>query len=186
MEEAQRLQKLPIYVFAKLDHLKAEAVKKGIDLIDLGMGNPDISPPKQVIDALVAALQDPQNHRYPSFEGAPEFKEAVAGWCKRQYGIGINPHNEVVTLIGSKEGLIHLAFAFINFMLDGKNSAELTNLIGSGNPNLDAMPFIKPEIVANTAIFPDRERLAKLEMLKDLDRNKRRVLSRMWTEIKLR
>ena len=79
-----------------------------------------------------------------------------------------------------------LAHRFINFMLDGKNSAELTSLIGSGNPNLDAMPYIKPEIASNTAIFPDRERLAKLEMLKDLDRNKRRVLSRMWTEIKLR
>ncbi|MDP2155635.1 MAG: extracellular solute-binding protein [Sulfuricella sp.] len=79
-----------------------------------------------------------------------------------------------------------LAHRFIDFMLAGKNSAELTNLIGSGNPNLDAMPYIKPEIAGNAAIFPDRERLVKLEMLKDLDRNKRRVLSRMWTEIKLR
>ncbi len=79
-----------------------------------------------------------------------------------------------------------LAHRFISFMLDGKNSAELTNLIGSGNPNLDALHYIKPEIAGNAAIFPDRERLAKLEMLKDLDRNQRRVLSRMWTEIKLR
>lgn len=79
-----------------------------------------------------------------------------------------------------------LAHRFVNFMLDGRNSAELTNLIGSGNPNLDAMPYIKPEIAGNTAIFPDRERLSKMEMLTDLDRNKRRVLSRMWTEIKLR
>lgn len=79
-----------------------------------------------------------------------------------------------------------LALRFINFMLAGRNSAELTNLIGSGNPNLDAMPYIKPEIAGNAAIFPDRERLARLEMLKDLDRNQRRVLSRIWTEIKLR
>ena len=114
MEEAQRLQRLPIYVFAQLDHLKAQAIEKGADLIDLGMGNPDIPPPKEVIEALSKALSEPENHRYPSFEGAPDFKEAVASWCKRQYGIDVNPNNEVVTLIGSKEGLVHLAFAFIN------------------------------------------------------------------------
>ncbi len=79
-----------------------------------------------------------------------------------------------------------LAHRFINFMLDGKNSAELTNLIGSGNPNLDAMRYIKPEIAQNPAIFPDSQHQAKLEMLHDLDRNQRRILSRMWTEIKLR
>lgn len=114
MEEAQRLQKLPIYVFAQLDHLKAKAVENGMDLIDLGMGNPDIPPPKEVVDALIKALSDPENHRYPSFEGSPDFKEAVSGWMKRQYGVDVNPHNEVVTLVGSKEGLVHLAFAFIN------------------------------------------------------------------------
>jgi spermidine/putrescine transport system substrate-binding protein len=79
-----------------------------------------------------------------------------------------------------------LAHQFINFMLDGKNSAELTNLIGSGNPNLDAMRYIKPEIAQNPAIFPDPQHQAHLEMLRDLDRNQRRILSRMWTEIKLR
>ncbi|MBI5435609.1 MAG: spermidine/putrescine ABC transporter substrate-binding protein [Nitrosomonadales bacterium] len=79
-----------------------------------------------------------------------------------------------------------LAHQFINFMLDGKNSAELTNLIGSGNPNLDAMRYIKPEIAQNQAIFPDPQHLANLEMLRDLDRNQRRILSRIWTEIKLR
>ncbi len=78
-----------------------------------------------------------------------------------------------------------LALQFINFMLEGANSAELTNLIGSGNPNLDAMRFIKPEIARDPAIFPDAKTLARLEMLRDLDRNQRRVLSRMWTKIKL-
>jgi len=79
-----------------------------------------------------------------------------------------------------------LALKFINFMLEGKNSAELTNLIGSGNPNLDALQYINPEIAKNQSIFPDRQHLAKLQMLRDLDRNQRRVLSRMWIEIKLR
>jgi len=79
-----------------------------------------------------------------------------------------------------------LALRFINFMLEGKNSAELTNLIGSGNPNRDALQYIKPEIAQNPAVFPGREQLARLEMLRDLDRHQRRVLSRIWTEIKLR
>ncbi|HYR05460.1 MAG TPA: spermidine/putrescine ABC transporter substrate-binding protein, partial [Gallionella sp.] len=79
-----------------------------------------------------------------------------------------------------------LAYRFINFMLEGRNSSELTNLIGSGNPNRAAMHFIAPAIAANRAIFPTPEIQQRLEMLKDLNRNQRRVLSRMWTEIKVR
>jgi spermidine/putrescine transport system substrate-binding protein len=79
-----------------------------------------------------------------------------------------------------------LAHQFINFMLDGKNSAELTNLIGSGNPNMDAIRFIKPDIISNSAVFPDEELFTRLEMLQDFDQNQRRLLNRLWTEIKLR
>lgn len=113
-QEADRLLKLPIYVFAQLDKIKAEQRAKGADLIDLGMGNPDIPPPPEIINSLVESLKNPENHRYPSFEGAPEFKSAVAGWCKRQYGINIDQEHEIVTLIGSKEGVVHFAFAYIN------------------------------------------------------------------------
>ncbi|MFA6431722.1 MAG: LL-diaminopimelate aminotransferase [Candidatus Margulisiibacteriota bacterium] len=113
-KEAERLLKLPIYVFAQLDKVKAEQYAKGADLIDLGMGNPDIPPPPKVIKALVDSLKNPENHRYPSFEGAPEFKSAVASWCKKQYGIDVDPEHEVVTLIGSKEGIVHFTLAFIN------------------------------------------------------------------------
>ena len=79
-----------------------------------------------------------------------------------------------------------LALKFINFMLDGKNSAELSNLIGSGNPNADAAKYIKPEIAKNAAIFPDKATFAKLEMLKDLNGKQRRALNRLWTEIRAR
>jgi spermidine/putrescine transport system substrate-binding protein len=71
-------------------------------------------------------------------------------------------------------------------LLAGKNSAELTNLIGSGNPNLDALQYIRPEVAHNPAVFPSREQMARLEMLRDLDRHLRCALSRIWTEIKLR
>jgi spermidine/putrescine transport system substrate-binding protein len=79
-----------------------------------------------------------------------------------------------------------LAQAFMEFMLDGQNSAELTNLIGSGNPNQAAMPYIRPEIARNRAIFPDPEGVRHLDMLRDLDRHQRRVLNRLWVEVKLR
>lgn len=79
-----------------------------------------------------------------------------------------------------------LAHRFIDFMLEGRNSAELTNLTGSGNPNQAALPFIEPAIAANRGIFPDKEILARLEQLRDLDRRKRRLMSRLWTEIKLK
>ena len=79
-----------------------------------------------------------------------------------------------------------LAHKFINFMLDGKNSAQLTNLIGSGNPNMDAIKFIEPDIISNSAVFPDEKLFTRLEMLQDFDQNQRRLLNRLWTEIKLR
>lgn len=79
-----------------------------------------------------------------------------------------------------------LAHQFINFMLDGRNSAELTNLIGSGNPNIDAKPFIRPELLQNKVIFPDEDTFSRLEMITDLNHKQRRILSRIWTEIKLR
>jgi spermidine/putrescine transport system substrate-binding protein len=79
-----------------------------------------------------------------------------------------------------------LAHRFINFMLEGRNSSELTNLLGSGSPNRDALQYIKPEIVRNSSVFPGPEQRARLEMLRDLDHNQRRVLSRIWTEIKLK
>ena len=84
---------------------------------------------------------------------------------------------------GTNTGLAH---QFINFMLEGRNSAELTNLIGSGNPNKNAMPYIQPALVNNSAIFPDKTTFARLEMLHDLNHKQRRLLSRLWTEIKLR
>ena len=114
IQQADRLLKLPIYVFAQQDKIKAELVGRGVDLIDLGMGNPDIPPPPEIIETLIQSLGNPENHRYPSFEGAPEFKDAVASWCQRQYNINVDPEHEVVTLIGSKEGIVHFAFAYIN------------------------------------------------------------------------
>ena len=114
IRRADRLQVLPEYVFARLDELKAQARQTGLDLIDLGMGNPDGAPPQPIIEAAIAALSQPQNHGYPPFEGTASFRRAIANWYGRRYGVALDPDSEALPLIGSKEGLAHLALAYIN------------------------------------------------------------------------
>ncbi len=114
ISRAQRLDSLPPYVFARLDELKARAREQGLDLIDLGMGNPDGAAPQPVIDAAIAALQNPQNHGYPPFEGTTSFRAAITDWYQRCYDVKLNPDNEALPLIGSKEGLAHLALAYVD------------------------------------------------------------------------
>jgi LL-diaminopimelate aminotransferase len=111
---AKRLDALPPYVFARLDELKARAREQGLDLIDLGMGNPDGAAPQPVIDAAIEALQNPQNHGYPPFEGTASFRRAITNWYKRCYGVELDPDREALPLIGSKEGLGHLALAYVD------------------------------------------------------------------------
>ncbi|MBW4570155.1 MAG: aspartate aminotransferase [Tolypothrix carrinoi HA7290-LM1] len=111
---AERIQQLPPYVFARLDELKAKAREQGLDLIDLGMGNPDGATPQPVVEAAIAALQNPANHGYPPFEGTASFRRAITNWYHRRYGVTLDPDSEALPLLGSKEGLTHLAIAYIN------------------------------------------------------------------------
>ena len=113
-EEAQRLADLPTYIFDLIDKLKNEEKSKGKDLIDFSMGSPDLPTPKPVVEAMKKALDEPANHRYPSFDGLLEFRQAVEEWVHKQYDIHVDHSREVLPLIGSKEGLVHMAFAFIN------------------------------------------------------------------------
>lgn len=111
---AERLSALPTYVFARLEELKALAREQGLDLIDLGMGNPDGAPPQPIIDAAITALSNPQNHGYPPFEGTASFRKAISTWYQGSYHVDLDFESEVLPLIGSKEGLSHLALAYIN------------------------------------------------------------------------
>ncbi len=113
-ETADRVRVLPPYVFARLDELKAKAREQGLDLIDLGMGNPDGPTPAPVIEAAQAALADASNHGYPPFEGTANFRKAITDWYHRRYGVGLDANNEALPLLGSKEGLAHLAIAYLN------------------------------------------------------------------------
>lgn len=114
LNTAERLQALPPYVFARLDELKARAREQGLDLIDLGMGNPDGATPEPVIEAAIAALKNPANHGYPPFEGTASFRRTITAWYKRRYSVDLDPDSEALPLLGSKEGIAHLAMAYIN------------------------------------------------------------------------
>ncbi|OGP84615.1 MAG: LL-diaminopimelate aminotransferase, partial [Deltaproteobacteria bacterium RBG_13_65_10] len=111
---ADRLSKLPPYLFAEIDRLKKEARAKGMDIIDLGVGDPDQPTPPHIVNKLQEACADSEYHHYPSYEGMPRFREAVAGWYHRRFGVTLDPATEVVSLIGSKEGIAHLPLAFVN------------------------------------------------------------------------
>ncbi|MCX5894707.1 MAG: LL-diaminopimelate aminotransferase [Proteobacteria bacterium] len=114
MSQAERLKKLPPYLFAQIDRIKQDIKAQGVDIIDLGIGDPDQPTPAHIIEKLKQAATDAENHRYPSYEGMPAFRQAVAGWYKKRFGVELDPRDEVVSLIGSKEGIAHIPLAFVN------------------------------------------------------------------------
>ncbi len=113
-EKAERLRQLPPYLFKEIDRKKAEVRARGVDIIDLGVGDPDLPTPGTIISALKKAVDDPANHRYPSYSGLNTFKETVAEWYGKRFGVMLDASTEVVSLIGSKEGIAHFPLAFIN------------------------------------------------------------------------
>jgi len=113
-EYAQRIKILPPYLFAQIDQKKREKLQQGVDLIDLGVGDPDIPTPQPIVEAMKRAVEKPEHHRYPSYEGMFSFRKTVADWYKRRFGVDLDPHTEIVTLIGSKEGIAHFPLAFVN------------------------------------------------------------------------
>ncbi|MFN4012438.1 MAG: LL-diaminopimelate aminotransferase [Aquificaceae bacterium] len=113
-EYAQRIKTLPPYLFAQIDQKKREKLQQGVDLIDLGVGDPDIPTPKPIVEAMQRAVEKPEHHRYPSYEGMLSFRQAVADWYKRRFGVDLDPNKEVIALIGSKEGIAHFPLAFVN------------------------------------------------------------------------
>lgn len=107
------IEKLPPYVFAVINHLKMEARRKGEDIVDLGMGNPDLATPGAIVEKLIDAAQNPRNHRYSASRGIPNLRSAVAEWYDRRFGITIDPETEAIATIGAKEGFSHLVLALV-------------------------------------------------------------------------
>ncbi|MFA4910724.1 MAG: alanine transaminase [Desulfobacteria bacterium] len=113
MEEFQRIKRLPPYVFKIVDELKLEARRRGDDIIDLGMGNPDLATPKPIIDKLTEAVSNPRNHRYSASKGIYKLRLAITDWYKRNYNVDLDPESEAIVTIGAKEGLSHMVLATI-------------------------------------------------------------------------
>lgn len=110
-EDFYRIKRLPPYVFAEVNRLKAEYRADDMDIIDFGMGNPDIDTPKHIVDKLIETVQRPRTHRYSASKGIPGLRRAQAGYYQRRFGVDLNPDTEVVATLGSKEGLANLAMA---------------------------------------------------------------------------
>lgn len=113
-ETSRRLEALPPYLFKELDRLRDEVLAQGVDVIDLGVGDPDRPTPPHIIEALKKAAEDPANHQYPLYSGMNAFRSSVAGWYKRRYDLDLDPAEEICSLIGSKEGIAHFPLAFLN------------------------------------------------------------------------
>jgi LL-diaminopimelate aminotransferase len=114
MKIAQRIQTIPPYLFAEIDKKKEEALKRGVDIINLGIGDPDQPTPNNIIEKLRESVKDSKTHHYPPYQGTTEFRQAVASWYKNRFRVNLDPEQEVMALIGSKEGIAHIFLAFID------------------------------------------------------------------------
>ena len=111
---ASRLSLLPPYLFAELDRLKREVQQKGVDVISLGIGDPDLPTPSYMVEACQRAAELPLNHRYPDYQGLERFREAACGWYRSRFGVSLDPQREACALIGSKEGIANFPVAIVD------------------------------------------------------------------------
>lgn len=114
MQKAECLNHLAPYLFAQIDAKRDALVAQGVDVISLGIGDPDMPTPSHIVDALIKAAQNPANHQYPDYAGSLAYREACADWMRDRFGVTLDPKTEVLALIGSKEGIAHLHTAFVN------------------------------------------------------------------------
>ena len=111
---AERIKQLPPYLFKAIDQKKKEVAAKGVDIIDLGIGDPDLPTPQHIIETMIQAVRDPANHNYPSYSGMGHFKIAIAKWYEQRFSVTLDPENEIIVLIGAKEGIANFSLAFLN------------------------------------------------------------------------
>jgi len=114
LRTAKRMDNLPPYLFAEIDRKKAIKQAEGVDVISLGIGDPDMPTPQRIIDAMAVAITNPKNHQYPSYSGSVPYRTACAEWMKRRFDVEVDPATEVLALIGSKEGIAHIFPAFVD------------------------------------------------------------------------
>lgn len=157
---ADRINSLPPYLFAAIDKAKADTIKKGVDVINLGIGDPDMPTPPHIVEAMKKSLDNSDRHRYPSYEGMLSFRSAAAQWYKRVMNVTLNPEDEVLTLIGSKEGIAHIPLAFLNpgdVSLVPDPGYPVYNI---GSILASAKPFKMP-LLAENEFLPDLDAIPK-------------------------
>jgi alanine-synthesizing transaminase len=155
-QEFHRIRRLPPYVFAEVNAMKARARAEGQDIIDFGMGNPDQPTPSHIVQKMIEVVQDSRTHRYSNSRGIPGLRRALAGYYGRRFGVELDPESEVVVTLGSKEGLANLASAI----------TSPGDVILVPNPSYPIHPFgfiIAGAAVRNVPVKPDSEFLAALE-----------------------
>jgi len=158
MKIAQRIETIPPYLFAEIDKKKEEAIKKGVDIINLGIGDPDQPTPNNIIEKIRKSVKDPKTHDYPPYAGTAEFRQAVALWYKKRFSVDLNPDKEVMALIGSKEGIAHIFLAFIDpgdFSLIPDPAYPVYK---TGTLFANGFPYIMPLLEENN-FLPDLEEI---------------------------
>jgi alanine-synthesizing transaminase len=158
MEEFSRIQRLPAYVFNITGEMKMAARRRGEDIIDFGMGNPDGATPKHIVDKLVEAAMKPPTHRYSVSRGLPRLRKAICGWYKNRYDVDLDPDTEAIVTIGSKEGIAHLCLA----ILDSRDTVLVPN---PSYPIHIYGPVIAGANIVSVPVHDHEQFLAQLEEL---------------------
>jgi LL-diaminopimelate aminotransferase len=149
LRHSERLERIPPYLFAELERKIADKRAAGIDVISLGIGDPDTPTPAHIVEAMTRAVHDPGTHQYPSNRGRPEFREAVAGFYERRFGVRIDPETQVIPAIGGKECIYHLNFAFLD-------PADVALASDPGYPVYTGGPLLAGAEVVLLPLVPDR------------------------------
>src|SRR5919106_3275166 len=169
MRPSKRLDRIPPYLFAELERKIAEKRAQGVDVISLGIGDPDMPTPGVVIDALAKAARDGGTHQYPSNRGRPEFREAVAAFYERRFGVRVDPATEIVPALGAKECIFNLNLAFLD-PGDAALAADPGYPVYTGGPWLaGAEPVVMP-------LLPERGFAPDLQAIEPADRERARLL----------
>jgi len=151
---AERIKQLPPYLFKEIDQKKKEIAAKGVDIIDLGIGDPDLPTPPHIIEAMVQAVQEPANHHYPSYSGMEGFKMAIAKWYEERFSVTLDPESEVIALIGAKEGIANFSLAFLNPGDCALIPSPAYPVYNSGTHFAGGRPYVLPLYKENN-FFPD-------------------------------
>ncbi|MDP2942314.1 MAG: LL-diaminopimelate aminotransferase [Candidatus Omnitrophota bacterium] len=165
MKYSDRLAKLPPYLFAEIDKAKRQAKARGRDIVDLGIGDPDLPTPPHIVEALYKAALDVNNHHYALDSGMPEFRRAIAKWYRGRFNVKLDPDTEILPLIGSKEGIAHFPLAFVNagdyvLVPDPCYPPYRNGTIFAGG-----VPYLMP-LLAENDFLPDLSRIEKSALKK--------------------